>query len=449
MNISDELYEHQEFVNEFNERWFKIAKKEHITYLRECKKFFIDDGKTLPDEDATDEEREDTLSFRYELTPLSKLIEHLNLGDTRAESDLKRMLDVINEYRKVTLYKIKNENYSITLAELAIILDLEETYISRTILNRYFDHFRINYLARMAIKEYDDKDLDIRFLNKWNFVSYESVFKFLKEHLKFTEDRVRIQLELTMADRLLLKEKYKTYGALKKGINKVCQKISNATNEQMIQLLKLTAGNVAGREKYLHMLTKDGESIKKEYQQDFHIEDTEIENIISRKKILLSLDTMRNRARIDHNSSLLVSDSVASYDMEFGNFSLKSYNDNQIYSLMKRKSTYRRYILKDVFRSNNNIEKIKYVRYVTDLSILLKDLKEEAKKDNMSEEEKKELRRKNTIEHADIVFSITTPAFKHITEGSRNKEEEDEALRMFFVEELGKIAATINEKKDI
>ena len=131
MNITDKIYVHDKYIKEFEQDWFKISKKEHISWLEECKQFFIVDKKRL------DDERKDKnlmLSFVYKKTPLEKLVNALDCNVQKAYDSLNKILDIIKEYTSITKEKIMKDDYYLTLSHLSLILDLDETFISRAIL---------------------------------------------------------------------------------------------------------------------------------------------------------------------------------------------------------------------------------------------------------------------------------------------------------------------------
>lgn len=504
MNITDKIYVHDKYIKEFEQDWFKISKKEHISWLEECKQFFIVDKKRL------DDEREDKnlmLSFVYKKTPLEKLVNALDCNVQKAYDSLNKILDIIKEYTSITKEKIMKDDYYLTLSHLSLILDLDETFISRAILQDNFDFFNMNYLARLGIKkecEFRDESfisedfyISKNSINKKVFISRASIFNFLKKYLKYTEDRVRIEVNFSMEQRYMLKKLYPEYNDIKKAINMVTNNLESKFENQLNIYKNLAADEQPDKEKYSAMLTKDKKRVKREFLQTHDLCDDDINDIIDRNVNMVSLKSMKNYIKKQKN---LIDDSFRlthnKQDNVMQNHFNISVNDTQIYYLLEKCLTYKRLVFENLYKQderdsliieaelqlkvntllgekilkasenktnfNLNVDvlnklkkealseakenykkqrKITYVRYITDIDILSREFL-----NKLSEEER--LKSKD-IMYAEIALSLNSVTYKNLITLCKSETEIENRIREYYYEEVSKLRnEIINNKKN-
>lgn len=231
MNFSDEMYTNYEHIEAYNRLFPEVAlttKEEvgHLLYIgQELKGNLANFNKYLL------QEIEEESKYEKVYKVIVDFIESGEVSD-KFES-IVNAAATLKEYRKNTLEYIREKRFNITTKELAEILDVDENYISRNLMNE-FDYFRMKREARHAIKCFEN-DFNNDFLNKFIFLSRDSVRAFLKKYLKYSNRR--IQVDLTMPDEkfMELRKKFKTDKAYRTAIRKAISDLDRIAEQMKVE----------------------------------------------------------------------------------------------------------------------------------------------------------------------------------------------------------------------
>ena len=384
MDITNTIYKKQDvlinFCKRFNCRLPSISSKEVgkdkkvlNIYQVECLR---DDVLKELEKDQTDKDK-------------ANLIKDLECIDN--------VIKVYSEYSAATA-KAFNNGYTVTIAELAYVLRLDEDYIVRNLKN-YFKFFKINPFARQALK---DLHLDYKvkwsseFVNKDIFFNKNSVREFLLKHFKVTDRRIQINLDFDNKRYIKLIEKFKNINTLKSGIKSVIEDLEREFYEEKSKLRRDELPKLCLKKEEVNLIIQE------------HVKLQSLEDITSYLKFMAE-----NRNKVKLQDKAIDKDE----NEHIKNYKYKSVNDAQVYYLLNNKVSATRYAFDNVqvYNASRGVTEEKIVvRYLINAEELL-----------------------NTYlldKDVNFLFSIDSYVLDKLAKIERKENEEDKEviLRYFF-----------------
>lgn len=221
MDYSKEIYTQDEVLEKFDNtfRFLKINNRATVSKLISIKqRLRTERNKLKADliEELDSKTADDEMFNRAVLSFIEGNI-------TKEYLLIKEVTSIIEKYAKDTLYYMGNKKFRITLKEFSEMLDINERYISRNLLE-YLDYFKMKTVARYVIKE-KGTDLDVNYLNKEVFISRDSIKEFIKKYLKFSSKKVQIDLTMPPEKLTELRKKFKGEKSYRAAIMKVLKSL--------------------------------------------------------------------------------------------------------------------------------------------------------------------------------------------------------------------------------
>lgn len=421
MNVTEKVYKNRAKIQYFEDKWFNIDKKEYITYLYKCKEFFIDNNDRFEADEDSLRKRAKEIGFNYFRTPLEQLVLELDNSNKEATEDLKNIIDIIEECFKESKRYLIDLKYNITLPQLGEILDLDETYISRTILD-YFDYFELNNISRFCFKNSKDFNISNSYINKKIFISIESIKSFIRKHIKYTDDRKRINMFLGIEKTIVLSKLYKSGSDLRAAMIKIIQDVEMEVNNDLKRAV----------EEKKPKNTRDYNKIRRANQPLNNIPDEWVNLILDQIVNLKSIKSIKKELN-SYNAGLQKASEFNVLNINTLDANFKSVNDTQIYYLLDKYMDYKRFVMIDVDTPNMKNEtensQAAYVRYAVGIDMLREKYFENEKKISSS------------IFEYDYDVSIDSKIYDYMTDGVPKDQKEERLKEVFYNRLLNKAVA--------
>ena len=248
------------------------------------------------------------------------------------------VLAAIEELGKITNEKIFKENFDVTIAEIASMLQLTEGYITRNLMGE-FVNFNMSQYARFYIKSINPK-IDMDFINKKVFISRVSYDDFIKTKIKFTDFKKQILLDFDYNEYKNFYLKFKEEKDRKKAINKA------------IKILDREYVQSPPKRKDQAKYPLSEELLNKIYSEDYK---------------MMSMKSLREYYEKEARDNLENRE-----DYEEKEYKFVSYNDYQVYYNKLNKMTFARLVVDDVKSesSQHGTQNKTIVRYLVPTSMI-------------------------------------------------------------------------------
>lgn len=339
---------------------------------------------------------------------------------------IKKSLAAIKKYGENTILYLDN-GYSVTLPELAELLDLDIDYVNENI-KEHLDYFKINNTARYVIKSFYPDRYAPLFINKHIFISRDSIKRFLLKHLKYSSHMVQIDLTFDPIRLFNINEKLFKGKKIKENDNK-----KNTYNDMYRVALNKLVKELNVSEQILKKMKEEfeennpGEKAKiSRHDLPLHsVNEEMVSQIMGGDIVLKSTKSIKLEAINDIKIEL--------QSPKFAGYPFKAFADTQLYNYLDYKTTSTRFKIAGITK-----ERMITVDVFDDEEMTTK------KEKQLKKEEKMMI--KYSFDCSQIVkahlikdnyyYSLDAEVYKKLTKGANNKEEEREKILQYFYTKL-------------
>ena len=349
-DITNDLYSSNdmEVIDNFEKEYGRMQDINYYYSLIQLHKQFIENKKTFYTQTEEGLVKDD-LSKVFPQNRYLNMASMLNIRDdnedknlllirNKVRQDLIQILETIAKLGEATKTKVFEDEFDVTVPEIAAMFELSEGYITRNLMHE-FTFFNMSRYARFYIKSINSK-IDKDFVNKKVFIKREDYDDFIENKVKFTDFKKQIILQFTDEEKIALLNKFKNDADVNKAIT-VAVNILDST--------------------YVT------ERPKRKDQEKYKLTNELLNKIYSNEYKMMSMKALRKHYEEQAREEL-----KAREDYNEKEYKFVSYNDYQVYYNKLNKMTFARLVVDGVKSKSSQYgtQTKTIVRYLVDTKMI-------------------------------------------------------------------------------
>lgn len=397
MNYTDKIYENYEVIEQFENKYkVKLSNRTRLTALLSLESMLKSNQIAEIEKIAND--------IKDVNHAIAKDLLDYAVSNKTEKPLVIQTIELVQQYKNSVAEYIDIKGYSLTMKDLSEILDADEDYITRNLMH-CFDYFKIKTMTRCALKIYK-YPYSLDFINKNVFFSRKSVKEFLLKYLKYSFDKVQVDLTMPSDKHINLMAKFKTDTTYRRAIRQALDEINVSTKD--IKSKKAEA-KIRG-ERFTRMDLKL-----------FNISEEIADSIMAGDIKIQSIDTIRNK--------IVTLENIENEMTDNENRSLISLNDTQLYKIVDNRLSSIRFSIDGLTTYNKQLgteQRKIMVRY----TVKIKDIVMFRQDDD------------------NYLYSIEKEAYKKLIKDTKTEEERQSKIINYFYNKLMNPHFVVKNKKD-